>query len=528
MKRFVTVHPFLEHGSHQLHIGRLVANHDFARALLRYGTWDEYVFSGPSSTNLRAFQEAVGEWTLDEGRRRQLRFVAFPELAAGLRQRAHTAMHVGGWGYFMPGLHYLRGALGGTHWPITGVTFSLHGRDMVDHAVRVAHAGMSPVDAIFCISRDGLEVMRRLLDGAGQIVGRRFQGRLLHVPLGIDDESFETVGDRAKARARLRIPEGAVVLLTLGRLTPSQKMDLGPWLRAFAKRILPSVAQEVYLLLAGGGSTSDIKLVRETAERLGITERVRLHPNFPIEQKADLLAAADVLVSPVDNTQETFGLSLVEAMSAGLPVVASRYDGYKDIVRDGVDGFLIDTVGLPADPTAQWFPLLEQNVAQLLQSQTVAVDIDQCVARVLEMVRDEGLRRQMGENARSRADAEYRVSRMIATYEAYWTELAAAAPPPVATGPNPWSLDPGRVFGHYPSVQLSDDDAVQARERRCDERPYTDVAPFLPVDRADEVLRWADRPVRVGALRQKAGLDDASFDFLVIWLLKYGFLGRAG
>ena len=443
---------------------------------------------------------------------------------AGVRTPPCTSA---GWGYFMPGLHYLRAALGGNHWPITGVTFSLHGRDMVDHAVRMAHAGMSAVDAIFCISRDGLEAMRRLLEGGAEIAGRQFQGQLLHVPLGIDDEMFEVTGDRARARARLRIPDEAVVLLTLGRLSPSQKMDLGPWMRTFAKRIRPAAGRDVFLLLAGGGSTADIKLVKETADRLGITDRVRLHPNFPIEQKADLLAAADVLVSPVDNTQETFGLSLVEAMSAGLPVVASRYDGYKDIVRDGVDGFLIDTIGLPADPTAQWFHLLEQNVAQLVQSQTVALDNDQCAARVLDLVGDEGMRRQMGQSARARADAEFRVSRMIATYEAHWLELAAAAPARAAAGPNPWSLDPGRVFAHYPSARLSDDVAVQARERICDERPYVDVAPFLPLGRADEVLRWADRPVLVGELRRRAGLDESAFDFLIVWLLKYGFLGRA-
>ena len=166
MRRFVTVHPVLEHGAQHLHVGRLVANHDFVKALLRHGTWDEYVFSGPSASNLRAFADTVGRWTLDEGRRQQLRFVTFPELADRLRRADHTAMHVGGWGYFMPGLHYLRGALGCNHWPITGVTHSLHGRDVVDHAVRLAHAGMSPVDAIFCTSRDGLQVMQTLLDEA--------------------------------------------------------------------------------------------------------------------------------------------------------------------------------------------------------------------------------------------------------------------------------------------------------------------------------------------------------------------------
>ena len=67
---------------------------------------------------------------------------------------------------------------------------------------------------------------------------------------------------------------------------------------------------------------------------------MRIHANFMARVKADLLAAADILVAPTDNTQETFGLSLLEAQSAGLPVVASRFDGYKDLVVDGEDGFL--------------------------------------------------------------------------------------------------------------------------------------------------------------------------------------------
>ena len=44
-----------------------------------------------------------------------------------------------------------------------------------------------------------------------------------------------------------------------------------------------------------------------------------------------------------DNIQETFGITPIEAMSAGLPVVVSDWDGYRDTVRDGIDGFRIPT-----------------------------------------------------------------------------------------------------------------------------------------------------------------------------------------
>jgi hypothetical protein len=54
--------------------------------------------------------------------------------------------------------------------------------------------------------------------------------------------------------------------------------------------------------------------------------------------------AADVFISLADNIQETFGLTPVEAMAAGMPVIVADWNGYKETVREGVDGFRIPTV----------------------------------------------------------------------------------------------------------------------------------------------------------------------------------------
>ena len=67
-------------------------------------------------------------------------------------------------------------------------------------------------------------------------------------------------------------------------------------------------------------------------------------------------AAADLFISLSDGIQETFGLTPIEAMAAGLPVVVSDWNGYKDTIRDGVDGFRIPTwppaLGEPGATTA--------------------------------------------------------------------------------------------------------------------------------------------------------------------------------
>ena len=96
------------------------------------------------------------------------------------------------------------------------------------------------------------------------------------------------------------------------------------------------------------------------------------------EVKRQALAAADVAVSLVDNAQETFGLAVAEAMAAGLPLVASDWSGYRDLVRDGIDGYLIPSawassaqvsvpLGWQQFTGIQGFPAIAGALAQLVQ-----------------------------------------------------------------------------------------------------------------------------------------------------------------
>jgi len=528
MRRFGTVFPFLEAGRQSRHLGRLVANHDFAKALLTYGTFDEYVFSNTSASNLKTFAEMTQQWDLPDDRRGRIRYACYAELPDLLQRQSFHAFHLGGWGAFMPGLHYIRARYASNPWPITGVIHSLNGREVIDHAVRVSHAVMAPYDAIFCTSRDGREAMRKLLAGGEAITGRRFAGRLEHLPLGIDDNLVDHAGNREVARARLRIAPETVVLLVLGRMTPSQKMDLGPLLRTFARQIVPKSPRPVCLLLAGNASPDDIRLVKTSVARYALDPHVRLQANFPLEQKADVLATADILVSPVDNTQETFGLSLLEALAAGLPVVASRFDGYKDLVDDGVDGFLIDSYASPADPMEEWFDLLDPNIAQLYQSQGVAIDPSQLAARTLQLIGDEGLRASMAAAGRSKIDREYRWSRVIARYEAVWDDLAAEAarvvPMQWPTTANPFNLGPASVFSHYASHALRPEQHVVASTTTLDDAPYNETSLILQPALLQRLLALAADGARLADLVSSARVPEGHAWYALTWLVKYGLL----
>src|SRR5205085_2829178 len=119
-------------------------------------------------------------------------------------------------------------------------------------------------------------------------------------------------------------------------------------------------------------------------------------------------AAGDVFTSLADNFQETFGLAPLEAMAAGLPVVVSDWDGYKDTVRHGVDGFRIPTLTLPpgaAEFVAERYDLRvdDYDAHTGLASQLIAVDVAAARDAYRSLFEQPDLRRRMGEAGRKRA-----------------------------------------------------------------------------------------------------------------------------
>jgi len=165
-----------------------------------------------------------------------------------------------------------------------------------------------------------------------------FVRRVVHVPLeivpnGVDVRAFAHPGPPIEG-----LPAGRKVLW-VNRLDPQKGFEV--MVRAF--ETLASELEDVRLLVAGDGRDrgavhSVPQGVRSRILRLGSVSHAEL-PRYH--------AAADVFASPAVG-QESFGIVLVEAMAAGVPVVATDIPGYREVVRDGVDGLLVP----PNDATA--------------------------------------------------------------------------------------------------------------------------------------------------------------------------------
>lgn len=158
------------------------------------------------------------------------------------------------------------------------------------------------------------------------------------IPLGVECQDFDQI-DKQSARRLLNIRQESTVFLYIGRFAPFFKADLDPLLLVFKR--LSDQNSNLLLLLAGAAENAENVKVEEMCTRLGLSDRVKILPNFAPVLKTLLYSASDVFVSPADNLQETFGIALIEAMSAGLPVIATNWSGYRDLVEHNKTGFLV-------------------------------------------------------------------------------------------------------------------------------------------------------------------------------------------
>ncbi len=189
------------------------------------------------------------------------------------------------------------------------------------------------------------------------------------------------------------------------------------------------------------------------------------------QDRAIAWASADVFCSLSENIQETFGITPIEAMADGLPVVVSDWDGYKDTVRDGVDGFRIPTLmppaGLGGDLAAAH--ALETDTYDMYCGHSCtfsAVDVQATAEAFGRLFASPELRQQMGEEGRERARAVYDWAAIIPNYEALWQELAEIRQQEAHKLPKlahawPARMDPFAAFSTYPTRTLTPETVLE-------------------------------------------------------------------
>lgn len=200
-------------------------------------------------------------------------------------------------------------------------------------------------------------------------IRKRFNGRVSVIPNPIDCDQVRSSTAR-NWKSEFGWPEDVIVIGFAGRLAHIKGPDL--LLQAIAR--MAKNQHSIRLVFVGDGA--EMAALRDQAEHLGVADITRFAGRLTRGQIYGAIKGFDIAIVP--SREEGFGLSALEAMAAGVPLVASRVDALTEVVIDGKTGLLFK----PEDP-------------------------EDLALRLCSLIRDASLRKRLAEEGTSHAERTY-------------------------------------------------------------------------------------------------------------------------
>ena len=527
-------------------IGIDVATRQFLRAHFRYAQQDKFFCVCPDETAATLYRKFGAEEDVAAER-----CIAINQNDAEALETAGCLIR------YDPGIikyAWARRYHGENRYSLCGIAHACASGSVMDIFGQYLTAPLHPWDAVICPSQAIKGAITSILEGWGAYLDEKFGIKpatsldLPVIPLAVDtvDMAKRASKDaRAAQRKRLGIGDSEIVLLYVGRLNHLAKSN--PISLLIAAEQAAKRCDHPIRVIFNGYYHDEVNQeafeqgIQALCDSVTVSYVSHGDPEFP----DGAWAAGDIFCSLPDNIQESFGLTPVEAMAAGLPVIASDWNGYRETVRDGVDGFLIPTFMPPAgagEVIAYRYFAGQFTYGDYLgaTSQATSVDLTALTESILALAGDRNLRRSMGEAGKRRTHRNFEWSRVITSYETLWQELAhrrasgnATPSGPTSDLQHPSRPDPFKMFSRFPTQALDLSGSVTLVETTWPvvlER----IQLKLGLVQADVLMELEELPGLVGELeaRKTIRLRDladiigttefSKFLITVGWLLKLG------
>ena len=437
---------------------------------------------------------------------------------------------------------------------LCGITHTTCTAAAMDAIADLLIAPVHPWDALICTSQAVHDTVRSMLASWQEYLADRLHAQpattflMPIIPLGINCDKICNPPTEMPNRLRKYLRESETVVVYVGRLDHTKKAHPLPMFRAL-QEAFRITQQEIHLLLVGWfKNTAQAKAFQSLGKEFAPDVRITAVDGNKPGIVAHAWQVADIFISLSDNIQETFGLTPIEAMAAGVPVVVSDWNGYKETVRHGVDGFRVPTF-IPPGGTADW--LAKQYGCNQISYEhyvgavalTCVVDIGRCAQYLAKLIESPQLRREMGAAGKRRAYERYDWSIIIPQYQQLWAHLSERRKKANSDSVqlrrsqgHPLRQDPLRVFRSYASEVISDTMRIELRtanprqeldriRKHRINRPSANS--LAPVDDVRALLKCLERGrVQLAEfLATKPTREHAIWFTTVAWLAKVGLIG---
>jgi alpha-maltose-1-phosphate synthase len=369
-----------------------------------------------------------------------------------------------------------RNGLGPASYSIFGVTHTLSSTGAMDQIGNLILPPFQPWDALICTSSAALAVVDNIHEAARSWWARstgasRFNSITKAViPLGINASDFKASAEkRATIRKSMGLTEDDICFLFAGRMTFHAKANPVAFYQAIEKAS-QQLNKRLVCIEAGIYPNDGAKEAFDSARVFFAPSARFIAVDGADQEKYDgAWAAADVFVSLSDNIQETFGITPLEAMAAGLPVIVSDWNGYKDTVRDGIDGFRIPVI-MPGPGTGEDLAIRHDEETDSYDyfigkvSMATVIDVGVLTQRICDLAVNPSLRQTLGLAGQSRATHEFDWSVVLNQYVQLTNELEAMRARSAGGQDQIGRLnrpDPFALFSHYPTQLLSGDMTIE-------------------------------------------------------------------